>query len=160
MNELINDLYENRLLRDEREMRQFIDAVKVFRENADIRYLPQLYLIFDDRAVNIPPYQSLLNIIDRFDDITSAKIFINMLPESIKQAQAWMKIIFLGFLANTHSRSYIKTYFHQATAEEKTAVWVLINAIRKDAEDEKQMPVYNSEYHQNVLKDIEFILSP
>lgn len=160
MNDLIKELYQNRLLRDENEMRSFIDTLKVFRKNADIQYLSQLYAIFDDRAVNTPPYQLLLNTIDRFDSLESVKIFIKTLPKVIIKSPEWMKIIFLGFLANSVSRSYIKMYFHQANEEEKKAIWILINALRKDAEDEKQMPMYDTGYHEAVLSDIEFILSP
>ena len=134
---LIDILKENRLLRNEREMTEFIEALTQLIQERDPHILPELLLLFDDQVVNIPPLQTLLRYIHSFDDNVFVNETVELTPFLMNNAKEWLSILYIGILANRKRRELLKTLLLNLPENKRQIIVSFLEDIKKiDVGDE------------------------
>ncbi len=97
-NTLIAILQANRLMRSDKEVLAFEDALAELAKNPKSEYLPALHLVLDDRCQHEEVMFSLIHFLESFAVKEQIQAFIDVLPNLLTSAPEWTKIIYYRIL--------------------------------------------------------------
>ncbi len=86
-------LQSNKLMRSDREIAAFENALAELAKNPQSGYLQELHFILDDKCQHQEVMFSLVHFLESFDVKEQLDAFIDVLPQLVVSAPEWTKII-------------------------------------------------------------------
>jgi len=148
----VNSLIKNRLLRNETEMTNFLQSIDDLKLISATILLPNLFEAFVDEAENTAPLEVLISFIRSLDKNVFIENLIKATPMMEKKAFNWLKVLYLGALANLESRTILKDCLTKVSNKEHQIVHNILQAIALSDYDD-------IEVQESIKKDINFILN-
>ncbi len=108
----LNELKNNRLLRDESEVERFEKSIENILDMEDVNNIEILCQGFDDLTENDEVMFGLIHAIESYDKIVSSeislKVLANSIPKMLPHAKEWLKILHKRILNHEPSRNIYK----------------------------------------------------
>lgn len=136
INHEILRLQQSRLLRTEKEIKDFEEAIENILELNDVNHIPALFKGFDDNTNNDEVMFGLIHAIESYDnehgiDI-SMKRLIESIPQMYSEAKEWIKILNKRILNDDFARhAYIKV-LSESDLDNKKLIVEIITEIKDE----------------------------
>lgn len=108
----LTELKNNRLLRDENEVKKFEKCIENVLEMEDVNHIEILCQGFDDSNENDEVMFGLIHAIESYDNIVgseaSLEVLANSIPKMLPHAKEWLKILHKRILNHEPSKKNYK----------------------------------------------------
>ncbi|MEK4406212.1 Imm30 family immunity protein [Sporosarcina sp. FSL K6-6792] len=108
----LTELKNNRLLRDESEVRKFEKSIENILDMKNVNHIEILCQGFDDLTEKDEVMFGLIHAIESYDKIVSSevslKLLANSIPKMLPHAKEWLKILHKRILNHETSRNIYK----------------------------------------------------
>lgn len=130
--ELINQLYNNRLLRNRQEIEKFEEGLDLISEVIQEDDISELCSIFDDNTMDDEVMFGLVHLIEIFSSEKAFEFTVLGIGKMIKTSPNWAKIIIYRCLNDDFSRKMLKNAIDIADKDLKQ----IINSFLYDIKNE------------------------
>ncbi|MEH2397318.1 Imm30 family immunity protein [Nostoc sp.] len=131
-NTLIYILQANRLMRSDDEIAAFENALAELANNPKSEYLPELYLVLDDRCQHEEVMFSLVHFLESFEVKEQLQAFLHVLPKLLDSAPEWTRIIHTRILNDELTSALYQEMLNSVDSHTKNVVTQLLNEILKE----------------------------
>jgi len=127
-------LIDNRLLRTEQETVRFEKAVAAILKENQVEHIKYLCLGFHDKTEKDEVMFGLVHAIEAYDDTFDSKttfsVFADSLPSMLPHANEWMKILHKRIINHSPSREHYSYVISSANQAIKEIVFQQLNEIK------------------------------
>ena len=133
--ELINQLYNNRLLRNRQEIEKFEEGLDMASEAIQEDDISELCSIFDDNTMDDEVMFGLVHLIEIFSSEKAFKSTVLGIGKMIKISPYWARIIIYRCLNDDFSRKMLKNAIDNADTDLKQKIKLLLYDIKNEDYD-------------------------
>jgi hypothetical protein len=123
-------------LRDEADFETYERAVDLLAETLDPRDLPTIYRAFDDSTEDYEVFWRLVHLVDKYDWRTTARVYVDLLPETSAKAHEWMKLLAIRQVNHDEARGYLLGAARAAPASSRDALRSLLVGLASERDSE------------------------
>lgn len=128
-------LRNNRLMRSPAEAAAFEGALEEVAASRELDLLPDLHLILDDGCRQHEVMFGLIHLLESFDVEAQLNALLEMLPELVKQAPSWAKVLHFRILNDDEARGSYQRLVSGASEESRSAARTILTAIAAENEE-------------------------
>ncbi|GLF90664.1 hypothetical protein Saga11_19230 [Bacillus safensis] len=129
------ELKNNRLLRDESEIKKFEIAIESILNLQNVNHIEILCQGFDDSTENDEVMFGLIHAIESYDNLVSSEISLEVLaksiPKMIPHAKEWLKILHKRILNHESSRDIYKKIILTLNIDTQKYIVSQLNSIKE-----------------------------
>lgn len=129
------ELKNNRLLRDESEIKKFEIAIENILNLKNVNHIEILCQGFDDSTENDEVMFGLIHAIESYDNLVSSEISLEVLaksiPKMIPHAKEWLKILHKRILNHESSRDIYKKIIPTLNIDTQKYIVSQLNSIKE-----------------------------
>ncbi len=129
---LIEQLYENRLLRTREEFEKFEEGLNILSEVIQENDIFELCSVFDDNTMDEEVMFGLIHLIELFSSEKAFEFTVLGVSNMKGNAVNWAKIIIYRCLNDDFSRKMLKKAINKVDSKTKQLVYLLLNSIKKE----------------------------
>lgn len=129
--ELIDQLYNNRLLRNKEEFNKFEEGLQAVSSVIQEEDIGELCNIFDDNTRNEEVMFGLIHLIEMFSSERAFELTIISVGKMIKTSPNWARIIIYRCLNDDFSRKMLKKVIGFVDEQTKQVISSLLNSIKE-----------------------------
>jgi len=126
MDELVQLLQNNNLLRDVDEVRRFISALDHIQAQSDPTIIPQLFLVFTDNCEHMGPMQTLQTYIEQLDMDIWIPALLKVSSDMVENAKNWMEEFYAHLLNDDMTRLYLRKLYSELNDSDKKNVSIIL----------------------------------
>jgi len=123
-------------LRDDADFEAYERAVELLAEGLDPRDLPAIYRAFDDGTEDYEVFWHLVHVVDKYDWRTAAKVYVDLLPETLPKAHEWMELLAIRQVNHDEARGFLLEAARAAPALNRDAVRSLLVGLASERDSD------------------------
>ncbi|MCW6052755.1 hypothetical protein K4039_22435 [Lyngbya sp. CCAP 1446/10] len=127
--QLIEILNANKFMRSDEEAMNFDFALAELALHPNREYLPELYLVLDDRCEQHEVMYGLIHFLESFELKDQLQEFIDAIDRMIVNAKEWTMIILYGILNEDLSRNLYAKMLHSTNFQNRDLCTTLLQKI-------------------------------
>ncbi|NBI73545.1 hypothetical protein D3Z50_21495 [Clostridiaceae bacterium] len=129
---LLEQLYNNRLLRTKEEFENFEKGLNELSEVIEENDIPKLCMIFDDETKDDEVMFGLLHLIESFSSEKAFRLTVMGVSQMLENTKNWAKIIIYRCLNDNYSRTMLKKAIESVDVQTQKVIKLLLDCIKKE----------------------------
>lgn len=129
---LLEQLYNNRLLRTKEELEGFEKNLNELSEVIEENDILELCTIFDDKTKDDEIMFGLLHLIESFSSERAFRLTVMGVSQMLENARNWAKIVIYRCLNDDYSRAMLKKAIESVDVQTQKVAESLLDCIKKE----------------------------